>query len=90
MLIDRSGAPRATAAGAVLRPYARRLLALLDDALTILAAGGTAPDAVARGHRAFRELLEQMNEARISRLVTAGLSAERAARLSALHTPNFM
>jgi hypothetical protein len=62
----------------------------LQDALTILAAGGTAPAAVARGHRAFRELLDEMEEARRKRLVTAGFSPEQAVRLSALHTPNFM
>jgi hypothetical protein len=62
----------------------------LQDALTILAAGGTAPAAVARGHRAFRALTEEMEEARRKRLVTAGFSADQAARLSVLHTPNFM
>jgi hypothetical protein len=62
----------------------------LADALTILAAGGTAPAAVARGHRAFRELLEEMDESRRKRLVTAGFDPEQAARLSGLHTPNFM
>jgi len=62
----------------------------LQDALTILAAGGTAPAAVARGHKLYRALLDEMDEARRKRLVTAGFSAEQAARLSALHSPNFM
>jgi nitroreductase len=62
----------------------------LQDALTILAAGDGAPGAVARGHRAFQALLEEMDQARRKRLVTAGFSAEQAERLSALHTPNFM
>jgi hypothetical protein len=62
----------------------------LQDALTILAAGGTEPDRVARGHDAFRELLTAMHESRIKRLLKAGFSAEQAATLSDLHTPNFM
>ncbi|MFS8087400.1 MAG: ferritin-like domain-containing protein, partial [Acidobacteriota bacterium] len=62
----------------------------LQDALTILAAGGTEPEAVARGHEAFRELLETMHASRIRRLGHAGFSAEQAETISELHTPNFM
>ena len=62
----------------------------LQDALTILAARGTDPPSVARGHQAFRALLDEMHEGRMKRLETAGFSADQAARLSALHTPNFM
>lgn len=62
----------------------------LQDALTILAAKGTEPRAVARGHEAFRELLHEMGENRERRLVHAGFTAERARALSDLHTPNFM
>jgi hypothetical protein len=62
----------------------------LWDALVVLAARGTEPAAVARGHEAVRELVTTMDEARRKRLERAGFSAEQAARLSGLHTPNFM
>jgi len=62
----------------------------LQDGLTILAAGGTAPKAVARGHEAFRELLHTMHDNRIKRLEHAGFTSEQADVLSQLHTPNFM
>lgn len=62
----------------------------VQDALTILAAGGTEPRAVARGHEAFRELLETMHLSRIRRLERAGFTAEQAEMISGLHTPNFM
>lgn len=62
----------------------------LQDALTVMAAKGTDPAGVRRGHEAFRELVEQMGEARVKRLVAAGFSAEQAVVLSELHTPNFM
>lgn len=62
----------------------------VQDALTVLAAGGSAPRLIARGHDAFRELLETMHDARIRRLRSAGFSAEQAETLSNLHTPNFM
>jgi TusA-related sulfurtransferase len=64
--------------------------AAVQDSLTILAAGGTHPEAVAKGHQAFRDLLEVMHENRVKRLLTAGFSAEQAQTLSDLHTPNFM
>jgi TusA-related sulfurtransferase len=62
----------------------------LQDALTVLAAGGTDPGGIARGHRAFQELLEAMHDGRMRRLRHAGFSQEQAQRLSDLHTPNFM
>ncbi|HEX6737101.1 MAG TPA: ferritin-like domain-containing protein [Vicinamibacteria bacterium] len=62
----------------------------LQDALTVLAAGGTEPRAVARGHEAYRALLEAMGEGRKRRLRQAGFSEEQAQRISDLHTPNFM
>ena len=64
--------------------------AAVVDALTVLAAGGSAPAAVARGHEAVRALLEEMHENRTRRLVTAGFSPSEARTLSDLHTPNFM
>lgn len=62
----------------------------VQDALTILAAGNTEPTSVARGHEAFRELLETMHLSRIKRLEHAGFTAEQAETISELHTPNFM
>lgn len=62
----------------------------LQDALTILAAGSTEPKAVARGHEAFRELLENMHTSRVRRLGHAGFTVEQSETISDLHTPNFM
>lgn len=62
----------------------------LQDALTILAAGGTGPEAVARGHQAWRALLDEMHEGRLRRLRHAGFTEEQARTISDLHTPNFM
>jgi hypothetical protein len=62
----------------------------LQDSLTLLAAGSTAPAAVARGHEAFRALLDTMHHARIKRLERAGFTEEQAALMSELHTANFM
>lgn len=62
----------------------------VQDALTILAAGGSEPRAVARGHEHFRELLDVMHAGRMKRLEHAGFSAAQADRISRLHTPNFM
>jgi TusA-related sulfurtransferase len=62
----------------------------LQDALILLAARGTDPRAVARGHDDFRALLDTMHEARLRRLRHAGFSDEQAALVSGLHTPNFM
>lgn len=62
----------------------------LADALTILAAGGTDPRGVRKGHDAFRELMETMHQNRVKRLEHAGFSADQAKTLSDLHTPNFM
>jgi TusA-related sulfurtransferase len=78
----RKRAATMSAAGGVPAPIA--------DALTILAAGGTDPRGVRRGHEAFRELLETMHQNRVKRLETAGFSPEQAKTLSDLHTPNFM
>jgi len=62
----------------------------LQDALTILAAGGAHPGDVARGHERFRELLETMHLSRTRRLEHAGFTTEQAETISQLHTPNFM
>ena len=62
----------------------------LQDALTVLAAGGDDPRAIAKGHEAFRALLDTMHDARIKRLVVAGFTTDQAAAISDLHTSNFM
>lgn len=62
----------------------------LQDGLTVLAAGSTDSKAIARGHDAFRELLETMHTSRVKRLKHAGFTSEQAETLSDLHTPNFM
>jgi hypothetical protein len=62
----------------------------LQDAITILAAGSTQERAVAKGHEAFRELLETMHVNRIRRLGNAGFTPAQAQIISELHTPNFM
>jgi hypothetical protein len=62
----------------------------IQDALTILAGGGDEPRRVARGHDAFRALLDDMHQGRIRRLHHAGFTDEQARTISDLHTPNFM
>ena len=62
----------------------------VQDALTILAAGGDEPSRVARGHEAFQQLLVDMHEGRLKRLAHAGFTPAQAQLLSELHTPNFM
>jgi len=62
----------------------------LQDALTILAAGSTQARAVAKGHEAFRQLLETMHLNRVRRLGNAGFTPTQAQIISELHTPNFM
>jgi hypothetical protein len=62
----------------------------VQDSLTMLAAGSAEPDAVARGHECFRELLENMHQNRVRRLAHAGFTAAQAETISQLHTPNFM
>jgi len=64
--------------------------ASLQDALTVFAAHGTEPRAVARAHDAFRALLDEMHGNRVKRLMQAGLTQTQAETLSDLHTPNFM
>jgi hypothetical protein len=62
----------------------------LQDGLTILAAGGIEPKAVARGHEAFRQLAHDMHVNRVKRLEHAGFTTEQATMVSELHTANFM
>jgi hypothetical protein len=60
------------------------------DALVILAAGSWAPAALADGHDAVMQLQADMDRGRRVRLGLLGFSTEEAARLSGLHTRNFM
>jgi hypothetical protein len=62
----------------------------LFDALTVLAARGTDPAAVRRGHQAVRELVETMQENRRRRVIASGFPVEKADILAGLHTSNFM
>ena len=56
----------------------------------MLAAGGTQPRAISRGHDEYRALLDAMHEGRRRRLTQAGFSAAQAEVISDLHTPSFM
>jgi hypothetical protein len=80
--------------GAVRRRAARmrdqNIPAPVQDALTILAARGADPPSVARGHQAYRALLETMHANRLRRLASAGFPPDQAEAISLLHTPNFM
>ncbi|HET9050576.1 MAG TPA: ferritin-like domain-containing protein [Candidatus Dormibacteraeota bacterium] len=60
------------------------------DALVVLAGGGLEPAQVAVGWDRVQELSREMDAGRRRRLVALGFGAEDAARLSALHTRNFM
>jgi len=60
------------------------------DALVLLAAGSWEPAALRRGHAAVVALGREMDDGRRLRLGRLGFSADDAARLSSLHTRNFM
>ena len=60
------------------------------DALVLLAAGSWEPAALRRGHQAVLELKRTMDDGRRLRLERIGFSSEQSARLSSLHTRNFM
>ena len=60
------------------------------DALVVLAAGEWNPEAIARGHDKVLALARDMSEGRQRRLERLGWSGDEAARLSGLHTRNFM
>jgi hypothetical protein len=79
--IDRRHAALAHTAG---------LNAEVFDALILLAAGGWEPADLRRGHAAVVELQREMAAGRTQRLVRLGFDPERAAKLAALHTRNFM
>ncbi|HUL12311.1 MAG TPA: hypothetical protein VLU73_09095, partial [Methylococcaceae bacterium] len=60
------------------------------DALVLLAAGGWSPKAIAVGFERVRMLKAEMAEGRRLRLGKLGFEESVAARLSSLHTRNFM
>ena len=60
------------------------------DALVVLAAGCWSPQAIAKGHDVVMQLKRDMDDGRQRRLAKLGFSDHDAARLSALHTRNFM
>lgn len=60
------------------------------DALVLLAAGDTNPQAVAMGYQRVQDLMRAMADGRRARLLRLGFSATEASRLAALHTRNFM
>ena len=60
------------------------------DALVLLAAGDTSPDAIATGWQAVQSLQADMDEGRRSRLAHLGFSTGEAEEISSLHTRNFM
>jgi len=60
------------------------------DALIVLAAGSFAPADLRKGHRAVMTLVADMDQGRRQRLERLGFAEGDAAKLSALHTRNFM
>ena len=60
------------------------------DALVLLAAGSWEPAALRAGHAAVVALSREMDDGRRLRLARLGFDGDAAARLSALHTRNFM
>ena len=60
------------------------------DALVLLAAGSWRHADLKRGHAAVTALAVEMATGRTQRLIRLGFAPEIAARLSALHTRNFM
>lgn len=60
------------------------------EALVLLAAGSYAPEDLRRGWGRVQALVEDMDRGRRQRLRRLGFDEEEAARLSALHTRNFM
>jgi len=62
----------------------------VEEALVILAAGGTSPGALPDGVRAVRELHQTMHRRRVGRLRQLGFAEDVANEISELHTANFM
>jgi len=62
----------------------------IQEALAVLAAGGLEPARLKAGTERVRELIAEMHEHRLKRLVSAGFTPDQAEEMSRLHTPNFM
>jgi uncharacterized membrane protein len=62
----------------------------IQEALAVLAAGGLDPARLKAGTDRVRELIAEMHDHRLKRLVSAGFTPDQADEMSRLHTPNFM
>ena len=62
----------------------------VQEALTVLAAGGLSPERLPAATAKVRELIAEMHDHRVRRLQAAGFTPEQATEISTLHTPNFM
>jgi hypothetical protein len=62
----------------------------VEEALVILAAGGTTPSRVRDGVVALRDLHLTMHRRRVGRLEQLGFPRATAEEISEMHTPNFM
>ena len=62
----------------------------VQEALAVLAAGGSAPEKLPRGIDEGKKLYTAMHENRVKRLIQAGFSDDQAQEISELHTSIFM
>ncbi len=65
----------------------------VQQALAVLAGGGSGPKQIARGRERVRELYQEMHATRVRRLLQVGFEREMADKISTLHggaVPNFM
>ena len=60
------------------------------DALILIAAGALTPEAVRQGFERMQQLMREMRDGRLTRLLRLGFARDEAERLSAMHTRNFM
>lgn len=60
------------------------------DALLLIAAGTLTPEALARGAARVQQLMRDMADGRLSKLLRLGFERGHAERLASLHTRNFM
>ena len=65
----------------------------VQQALAVLAGGGSSPDQLAHGRERIKDLYREMHATRVRRLLQVGFDREGAERISNLHggaVPNFM